>query len=198
MSDAFARYDTFPHWTLEHWQPVLPPGRLERIYLHWSASDYQSAHTAYHYCIAWDGERAYVVETSDLRANMRDVYATRGPYTAHTLKRNSFAAGLSVMGMKDARPDDFGDYPLVDTAVDALCAVAARIARAYAIPVDAAHVMTHAEAALEDGYFGAGSDDVRWDIARLRPSPVPLSPRDAREIGAHLRNRIALLEKDLS
>ena len=121
---------------------------------------------------------------------MRDVYETHGPYAAHTYRRNSYAAGLSIMGMKDARPGDFGEYPLREDGIDALCEVAARLARAYGIEIDAQHVLTHAEAAIEDGYFGE-NDDERWDIARLAPSPEPLTEDDARRTGTLLRAAIA-------
>lgn len=146
-------------------------------------------HPAYHYCVAYDDASVYVVQTNDLRANMRDVYASDAPYAAHTYRRNSFAAGVSVMGMQGASPSDFGRYPLREEMLDALCVVAARVAAAYGIALDA--IRTHAEAALEDGYFGAGGDDERWDIGRLQPSPATLRPEEARETGQALRERIA-------
>jgi N-acetylmuramoyl-L-alanine amidase len=172
------------------WVPEFPEGRIERIYLHWSAGDYESVFPAYHYCVTFIDGRPGIVQTNDLRANMRDVReAPDLPYAAHTAGRNSYAAGISVMGMQDARPDDFGPYPLVDAAVEALCRVAGSIAAFYDIPVDAGHVLTHAEAALIDGYFGTAAQE-RWDIARLAPSPQPLAPDDARRTGEELRRRI--------
>lgn len=130
------------------------------------------------------------MQSNDLTLNMRDVRDDPDrPYAAHTGGRNSYAAGLSIMGMRDARPGDFGPYPLQPPAVDALCALAAQIADFYAIPIDADHIMTHAEAALVDGYFGT-ADDQRWDIARLTPSPQPLTVQDALETGARLRDAI--------
>jgi len=189
MAAPFARFDRFPHATLDAWRPQFPAGRLERIYLHWSAGDYETVYPAYHYCVAFSGGIPLIVETSDLRANMRDVRTSSNPYAAHTSGRNSFAAGLAVMAMGDARPDDFGAFPPMPEALDALCAVAAAIAGAYDIPIDAAHLMTHAEAAIVDGYFGADGDDQRWDIARLQPSPLPLTQEDARRTGDELRAR---------
>jgi hypothetical protein len=183
--------DEFAHQPLEAWTPEFPAGRLERVYLHWSGFDYQAVYDAYHYCIAQtlDGD-IVVVQTNDLRANMRNVYEQPElPYAAHTYKRNSYSAGLSIMGMQGARPEDFGQYPLTEALIGALCAVAARIVSPYAIPLDAQHVMTHAEAAIEDGYFGT-SDEERWDIARLRPESRPLVPQDARDAGDELRRRI--------
>ena len=189
--------EAFGHWPLGLWAPQFPAGRLERIYLHWSAFDYASVFDAYHYCIAQDsGGEVVVVETNDLRVNMRNVYEVpERPYAAHTFRRNSYAAGLSIMGMLDARPDDFGPYPLTESSIDALCEVAARIARHYDIPIDTQHVLTHAEAAVEDGYFGMGEEE-RWDIARLRADPRPLVPEDARDAGEELRRRIRLFNED--
>lgn len=168
----------------------FPRGRIERIYLHWSGSDYVTTYPAYHYCITYVDGIARVVRTNDLRANMRDVRVEPElPYAAHTAGRNSYAAGLSVMGMKDAYPSDFGEFPLRNEAVNAMCRVAAELARFYRIPIDREHIMTHAEAALLDGYFGI-RDGERWDIARLTPSLDPLSPDDALETGEELRHRI--------
>jgi hypothetical protein len=191
MEAAFARFDAFPHASLAAWQPRFPPGRIERIYLHWSAGDYETVYPAYHYCIALHDGVPIVVETHDLRANMRDAFASDASYAQHTYRRNANAAGLSIMGMRDARPQDFGAFPLVQSTVEALGVVAAAIARAYAISIDAAHVLTHAEAAIVDGYFGAEGDEQRWDIARLRPSPDLLTEGEAHFTGDYLRALIA-------
>ena len=131
-----------------------------------------------------------VVQTHDLRANMRDLrHDPAPPYAAHTLGRNSWSIGLAVCGMAHATPGDFGRYPLGEVQIDALCAVARTLADAYAIPLTA--IRTHAEAALEDGYFGADDDDLRWDIARLAPRADPLADEEARLTGELLRARIA-------
>jgi hypothetical protein len=189
MAAPFARYDAFPHAPIALWHPQFPPGRLEQIYLHWSGGDYEAVSSAYHFCIANVDGVTLVVQTHDLRANMRDVREGDAPYAAHTAARNSYAAGIAVMAMRDARPDDFGAYPLVDDAVSALCTVTSRVAAAYGVPLDVEHVMTHAEAAIIDGYFGASSDGERWDIARLVPAPLPLTENDARVAGDTLRAR---------
>ena len=155
--------------------------------MHWSAGDYESVYPSYHYCIAWYNGIAYVVETNDLRANMRDVYASDAPYAAHTYRRNSFAAGVSVMGMRDATPQDFGAWPMTGPQIDALCLLAARIAAFYRIEIAPHTMLTHAEAAIADGYFGAGSEETRWDIARLAADRAPLSEEDARNTAEELR-----------
>jgi hypothetical protein len=137
-----------------------------------------------------DGE-IVVAHTHDLRENMRDVSQDPDrPYAQHTRGRNGFAAGISVMGMQDARPGDFGPFPLTEPLIDALCRVGARLATFYKVPVDPEHILTHAEAAVADGYFGNGENQ-RWDIARLRPDPRPLAPADAAEAGDELRRRVA-------
>lgn len=177
--------------------PSFAPGELRAIYLHWTAGDYATTYPAYHFCVALGpGGLPFVAATHDVRANMRDVRAGGEPYAAHTAGRNSFALGLAICGMVGATPDDFGAYPLRDDLIDACCRLAAHAARAYGIALDAASVMTHAEAALVDGYFGSG-DDERWDIARLVPEPRPLVADDARRTGDALRARIRAFARAL-
>jgi hypothetical protein len=157
--------------------------------LHWTAGDYATVFPAYHFCLSGAADVA-VTGTHDLRANMRDVRAgSPAAYAAHTAGRNSFAAGIAICAMRAATPHDFGAYPLTARQIEALCLVAATLVRFYGIALAA--VRTHAEAALDDGYFGAADDGLRWDIARLEPSPEPLLPADARTVGDRLRDRIA-------
>jgi N-acetylmuramoyl-L-alanine amidase len=174
---------------LRDWRPVCPAGELRSISLHWTAHDYEAVFPAYHFCLRGVSE-IEVVQTHDLRANMRDLRRDpSGPYAAHTFGRNSWSIGIAVCGMGDARPSDFGRFPLTGAQVEALCVVARTLADAYAIPLAA--IRTHAEAALEDGYFGADDDDLRWDIARLEPRAEPLADREAQLTGDALRARIA-------
>lgn len=131
--------------------------------------------------------------THDLRANMRDVRADPAqPYAPHTRGRNSWSIGISLASMRDATPSEFGRYPITEQQLDGVCRVAARLATFYAIDIEA--IRTHAEAALDDGYFGDG-DDQRWDIARLRPAPEPLTEADATAAGDWFRDRIAELQR---
>jgi N-acetyl-anhydromuramyl-L-alanine amidase AmpD len=167
--------------------PPFPPGDLRDIYLHWTGGGYGDVFDAYHFCItADDAGRAQVVATHDLRANMRDVRAG-GDYAAHTLGRNSFAIGIAICAMRDATPHDFGVAPMHERQIDAACALAARLCATYAIALGS--VRTHAEAALDDGYFGCG-EERRWDIARLVPEPGPLRPLEAISTGDALRARV--------
>ena len=164
---------------------------MRSISLHWTAHDYASVFPAYHFCISRPDD-VLVHHTHDLRENMRDVRLDPSlPYAPHTRGRNAWSIGLSVAAMEGSTPSDFGRYPLTEPQLDALCRVAATLAAFYAI--DVAAIRTHAEAALDDGYFGAGSDAMRWDIARLRPSPAPLVPADATAAGDWFRERIDAL-----
>jgi hypothetical protein len=180
-----------PPVRVREWQPELPPGDLRSIVLHWTAADYDATFPAYHFCLRGAGD-VLVVATHDLRANMRDLRAEAAagtPYAAHVAGRNSWTVGIAVCAMGGATPHDFGRWPITAAHVDALVRVARFVADAYGIAVAA--IRTHAEVALEDGYFGADGDDGRWDIARLAPSPLPLAPHDAHETGNFLRERIA-------
>ncbi len=170
-----------------------PSGELRSIYLHWTGGGYRSISSAYHFCIALGTSGApEIVATYDLRANMRDV-RTGGAYAAHTSDRNSYAAGIAICAMARATPHDFGEMPLRDDLVESACALAATVAVRYRIPLRA--VRTHAEAALEDGYFGC-ADGERWDIARLAPALGELTPAEATATADLLRSRVALLNSN--
>jgi hypothetical protein len=169
----------------------LPSGEVRAIYLHWTAHGYDEVFPAYHFCIARPDD-VVVHHTHDLRENMRDVRLDPElPYAAHTGGRNSRALGISIAAMRDSTPHDFGPNPLTIPQLDGMCRVAARLAAFYGVEVAA--IRTHAEAALADGYFGAGPGHQRWDIARLRPSPAPLEPAEATRAGDWFRERIAAL-----
>ena len=162
---------------------------LRTVYLHWTAGDYVQTYPAYHFCIALRDGVPTVVETHALDANARDVREAGEPYAAHVAGRNSFAIGVAICGMRDATPSDFGAFPLREDMVEAACALVARLCSRYKIAIDAEHVRTHAEAAVDDGYFGAAADE-RWDVARLAPEPRPLDAADARVVGDRLRERV--------
>ncbi len=162
---------------------------VRTVYLHWTAGDYAQTFDAYHFCVALRDGLPIVVETRAVAANARDVREPGEPYAAHVAGRNSYAIGVAVCGMRDATPHDFGPYPLREDMLEAVCALVAQLCAQYGIAIDAEHVRTHAEAAVDDGYFGAG-DEQRWDVARLAPDPRPLEFTDARVVGDRLRERI--------
>lgn len=190
------RIETYYHEPLESWSPQLPQGRIERIYTHWSAHDYGSVWPAYHFCVATqDDGTIVVVHTHDVTENMRNVYEDPdAPYAAHTRGRNSFALGISIMAMEGSNPEDFGKYPLTEELIDGLCKVGAYLADYYGVPIDADHIMSHAEAALHDGYYGTKPEE-RWDIARLKAEPRPLVEQDGIDVGEELRRRMRSFSK---
>lgn len=177
---------------IERWNPELPAGTLRSISLHWTAGDYTSVFPAYHFCISGSAE-PIVHATHRLQQNMRDLReAPPGTvYAAHTSGRNSFSVGIAVCAMNDARPDDFGSCPITAAQIHALCVVSERIAWTYRIPIAA--IRTHAEAAVDDGYFGAIGDDRRWDIARVVPDARPLREAEATTIADAFRREIMQL-----
>ena len=169
---------------------ALRGGDLRYVYLHWTGGDRETVYDAYHVCVARSAAGLDVVLSHDVRDNMRDVAGGSDlAYAAHTAGRNSFALGVAVCGMRDASPSHFGAYPLEDDALGLACEVIAGACAFYGIPVDERHVRTHAEAAVEDGYFGCG-DDERWDVARFAPSAAPLVAAEAFAAGNALRERI--------
>jgi hypothetical protein len=167
----------------------LPRADLRTVYLHWTAGDYEETFGAYHFCVALRDGVPTVVETHGVTANARDVRGGEGAYAAHVAGRNSHALGVAICGMRDATPQNFGAFALRDDMLDAACALVAKLCAAYRIPIDAEHVRTHAEAAVDDGYFGCGPDQ-RWDIARLHPDPRSLDAAEARATGEALRERV--------
>ncbi|MGB6986978.1 MAG: hypothetical protein WBD74_13490 [Candidatus Aquilonibacter sp.] len=186
------RIERYPHSPLETWRPDVA-GPITHIYTHWSAHDYASVFPAYHFCVATTARGVLVVNTHDVRENMRAVYdRPELPYAQHTRGRNSHALGIAVMGMEGAIPSDFGAYPLTEELIDGLCVVGARLAAFYDVPIDAEHIMSHAECGVREGYFGTKPEQ-RWDIARLVASDNPLVEQDALDVGEELRARMRAL-----
>ena len=183
------RIQSYPHWPLQAWHPNTP-GAIDHIYTHWSAHDYASVYPAYHFCVVQPSSGIVVVNTHDVRENMRNVYEQpEAPYAQHTRGRNSHAIGISIMAMEGATPSDFGKYPLTEALIDGLCVVGARLAAFYNVPIDAEHIMSHAECGVLEGYFGTQPEQ-RWDIARLVASDKPLIEQDALDTGEELRARM--------
>ncbi|MDQ2818024.1 MAG: N-acetylmuramoyl-L-alanine amidase [Candidatus Eremiobacteraeota bacterium] len=175
LADRFSAFD-------------LPGGRIDNLYLHWSAGPYDKPSSAYHFVVGCASGTLFAQQTHDVRENMRPL----GPemeYATHTRGRNSFAIGVSALCMLDATPHDFGPAPLTSALLDALLAMTAFIAGRYAVRIDADHVLTHAECAVLDGYFGLLPHE-RWDLSRLTPAPQQLLLREAMVSGEELRRRI--------
>jgi N-acetyl-anhydromuramyl-L-alanine amidase AmpD len=65
--------------------------------------------------------------------------------------------------MLNATPENYGAYPFTREQLEAICSLAAQIAKHYGIaPMN---ILTHSEAAAQDGYGpGSGDPQTRWDF----------------------------------
>ncbi|MBC5828145.1 MAG: N-acetylmuramoyl-L-alanine amidase [Candidatus Eremiobacteraeota bacterium] len=176
LTQAFAAFD-------------LPDGRIDKVYLHWSAGPYDRPSSAYHFVVGFRTGLLFAEQTHDVRENMRQVTPDVA-YAAHTRGRNSYAIGVSALSMLDATPHDFGPAPLTPELLDALLAMTAFICRRYGITVHPQNVLTHAECAVVENYFGLLPQQ-RWDLSRLDPAAEPLTEAEALDTGEALRRRIS-------
>lgn len=145
----------------ELWDKAMSVGSEPMVYLHWTAGWYGQGFEDYHICIDADG--SYELMTDSLADTL-----------AHTWGRNTGSIGIALeccVGAKvvDVAGEHFtrlGDNPPTDSQIETMCQICAKICEKLAIPIE--NVMTHAEAAEEDGY-GIDSDDpdCRWDLAVL-------------------------------
>jgi hypothetical protein len=132
--------------------------------------------------------------THDPRDNMPGL--TDAPMASHTWHRNSWALGIAIGGMDGATTNNFGKDPVQLHELQYLCAGAAALAAKYGVQANqdlggGEHtIMTHAEAAIQDGYFGE-----RWDLALFEPGP--LTQTGARYHGDLLRQRIHVIKSQL-
>lgn len=157
---------------------------LTRIHLHWTAGGYTpSASDLSHYHFVIDGNAKEHAGKLPPEANI----STRdGSYVAHTLGANTGAIGISVCAMMGAneRPFRWGSAPMKASQIDALCALAARLAVKYKIQCRRDTILTHAEVQQTLGATQRG----KWDITVLPGNAIP---GDAIEIGDLLRAKIA-------
>lgn len=125
------------------------------LYLHWSAGHYGQYFDDYHINIDSDG--SIYLSTDDL-----------SEVKAHTWDRNSGAVGIALCCCAGADTNELGDEPPTEEQIDTIAKVIAILCSGFDIPCDYEHVMTHAEAADEDGY-GLNDDDpdCRWDLSRI-------------------------------
>jgi hypothetical protein len=125
-------------------------GREVMLYLHWTAGHYHQFYDDYHLNIDADG--SVYLTTSDF-AELK----------AHTWQRNSGAVGLALAAGAFATMQDLGNAAPTSEQIEAMAQVIAVLCTALNIPIDDRHVLTHAEAANEDGY-GPDSTCERWDL----------------------------------
>lgn len=137
-------------------------GKINKIYLHWTAGNYHQFFGDYHLNIDNDG--AIMVTTDDLTE-----------YKAHTWCRNSRAIGIALACCADAVAYadgrvDFGTVPPTAMQIDSMAKVVAVLCEELGLDINVDTVMTHAEAADLDDYGPARTFE-RWDLWKLPDLP---------------------------
>lgn len=132
-------------------------GDFDNIYLHWTAGRYGQIYPDYHISIDYDG-RIYLPD------NCRDLTQ----YRIHTWRRNSRAVAVTLCGCYDASANNgynsnFGSEGVTTAQIEAMALVVATLCKHGGVPIS--NVLTHCEAAYEDGYGPySGDEQTRWDL----------------------------------
>ena len=143
------------------------------ICLHWSAGSYSYVSPRYHR--TWDGAGNEYIQHRDSQA-----------LTNHTGGHNTDTLGYACACMAGGQPLGPWPNPPLPVQVEAMCFGAALSAIRNNIPLDRAHIFTHAEIANELGYgLGSGHPETRWDFTALT-----LKGMAKRQGGLELRNKI--------
>lgn len=137
-------------------------GSIDWLYIHWTAGHYESVFGDYHINITGAGET--YLSTGDLTEVL-----------AHTWHRNTGAIGIALCCCVDATINcdgtfSFGSEPPTELQIEKTAQVIAVLADVLGLPIDAEHVMTHAEVGDLDGYGPAeiGTKDFeKWDLWQL-------------------------------
>jgi hypothetical protein len=128
-------------------------GQINHIYLHWSAGHYGQFFEDYHLNIDSDG----------------NIYPSTQDFTeklAHTWHRNTGAIGIAMACCAGATTEDLGNEPPTNQQIESMAQLVAVLCDTLGLPIDSEHVMTHCEAAEEDGY-GPSTTCERWDLLFL-------------------------------
>jgi hypothetical protein len=143
--------------------PDLDPGQaVKRLYLHWPAGGYSDCDGAYNASTVLQNGAWRMILTHNPKCNAHQV-EPGDCYAAHTWHRNSWALGLAIDGMASGAP-------IQEHELEVFLGMVAATARRYGVDtVGRAEngeplVMTHAEAAIADGYWPD-----RVDLAALPP-----------------------------
>ena len=160
---------------------------MKRIIMHWTAGGHKANKTdkrRYHFIVEGDGTVAQGNHPPEANRHIPPG-ATMDDYAAHTGKLNTGSIGVAVAAMRGAqeRPFDPGPSPITERQLDAFCALVARLALQYGIPLRQDTILTHAEVQPVLGVAQRG----KWDITWL---PGMKAPGDPRQVGHELRGRI--------
>ena len=137
-------------------------GKINKIYLHWTAGNYHQFFGNYHLNIDSDG--AVMATTDDLT-----------DYKSHTWRRNTGAIGICMCCCVDAVAYadgrvDLGSVPPMAMQIDGMAKAVAVLCEELGLAINEYNVMTHAEAADLDDY-GPATTFERWDLWKLPDVP---------------------------
>ena len=131
-------------------------GHIDKLYLHWTAGRYDQVFDE-DYHISIDREGRIYCPDGDLTL-----------YKPHTWHRNTYACSITLNCCYGAVANngydaDFGLFPPTEAQIEAMSLVCAMFLKHGGIGL--ADIMTHCEAAFEDGYGpGSGDPETRWDL----------------------------------
>jgi hypothetical protein len=125
------------------------------IVFHWTAARYGQPFPDYQFCADSDGT-IYQNEEAD-----------PGDTLPHTWKRNTGRVAIAAMAMYNATTDNYGKYPITPKQIEAMAALAAKIAKRYGVKPD--EIKTHYDWAEIDGY-GPSTNCERWDLWKEGPA----------------------------
>jgi len=132
------------------WEQARSLGRDVMVYLHWTAGHYGQFFADYHVNIDADG--GIYISTEDF-----------SEIKPHTYQRNTGAVGIGLCCAYGAVTSDLGAEPPTGQQIEVTAQAVAVLTQALDLAIDRYHVMTHAEAADDDGY-GPATTCERWDL----------------------------------
>ena len=147
-------------------------GKITKLYLHWTAGRYEQVFDDYHISIGKTGT----------------IYLSCSDFTelkAHTWHRNTGSIGIALCcaylascrrNFGNATPlIDFGPYGPTQEQIESMAKVIAVITKELGLDISEETVLTHQEAASQDGYGpGDGDPDMRWDLWYLPDLPCTI------------------------
>ena len=136
-------------------------GRIDKLYLHWSAGRYGQFFEDYHINIDFYG--TILLSTDDFTE-----------VKWHTWHRNTHAIGIALSCCYGAKANQgfnstFGLFPPTQKQIETMAKVINALCEALDLPITKEFVMTHEEAATIDGYGpNSGDPETRWDLWYIR------------------------------
>ena len=133
-----------------------------KIIMHWTAGTYDDDRSIMAN-FGWAGYHRYVKGNGAVVPNQKSGHSSFGvspPY--HTADFNSGNASFSVSAMLNAKPNNFGDYPVKDIQITSLAQAIANLAKSWgwtAEDITKDNVPAHGELPNQGG---------KWDLSKLK------------------------------